>query len=164
MKRKWTGYLLLAMLAAGKLLMPFQSRNIADLIPVETLLVTVEQGQICLDGQQCHGRGVTWTDAVHDLRRSADGTVFLGTVDQIVLCGQGDDLLSQVMFDRQLRPAAEVCTCPGGITDLAQLTSFLAAHSTGLTLQKARARTLRREPVVLPLLVQTEGGLRLYAS
>lgn len=163
MKGRRTGYLIAALLVAGKLLIPFQSRNIADLIPVETLLVTVEQGEVRLDGKDCHGRGSTWADAVQDLGQSAAGTVFLGMVDRIVLCGQTHDILSQAISDRQLRPAAEVCVCADEITDVEQLSSFLAAHRTGLTLQRIRARALRGEPVAFPLLIQTEGGLRLYA-
>ena len=145
-------------------LLPFETRDVAQLKPVEALVISVDQGELVLQSEACMGRGVSWDAAWEDLKRGADGDLFLGTVEQVVLVGEAADLLSQVAQSDRLRPAAMVCTCPGAAPDPKEAAGYLSAHNSGLTLQQVRAKLLRQETVRLPVLVETEGGLRIYGT
>ena len=77
--------LLLAAAVRMSGLIPFDSLEIDELVPVETLTVSVEREKVRLDTGKCRGQGEDWETALEDLRRSAEGTVFLGTAEQVVL-------------------------------------------------------------------------------
>jgi len=145
-------------------LLPFQTTDVARLKPVEALVISVEQGEIVFRGEECQGRGTTWEEAWTDLEQSAEGTVFLDTAEQVVLVGQAADLLAGAAWSEQLRPAANVCICIGEAPEPEAAAAYLSAHAGGLTLQKVRAALLRQETVKPPVLVKTEGGLRLYGA
>lgn len=155
--------LLLAVLRATGLL-PFQSSDVAQLVPVRALVVSVDGDKLVLDGGQCRGVGHDWDSAWDDLHNSAEGHVFLGTADHVILCGSAIDKLPQVVTSRQLRPAASVCICTDGIPQPDKAANYLDAHDGGVTLQQVRALQLRTGTVRLPRLVMTEGGLRLYGT
>jgi len=142
-------------------LLPFQTNDVARLKPVEALVVSVRDGQILLNSEENKGAGEDWTSALQDLRQGAEGTLFLGTTEQIVLCGGAKSVLQQIAESEDLRPAAVVVYCPEEELDPKQAAAYLSAHDAGLTLQQIRASILRRELVFLPVLRKTEGGLRL---
>lgn len=154
----------LAVLAVGVWMLPFQSSDVAELVPLEVLVVTLEENQITLDGGTCIGRGFSWSEAVQDLRQGAPGEAFLGTIKYIVLCGDASELLLQAAWDSSLRPAAEICLCSPTPPDVERTAKLLSAHQSGVTLQQVRAMELRREEIHLPFLAQTEGGLRLHGA
>ena len=163
--KKYAAWIILT--AAALLLlgwMPFERSDVARLAPVEALVVSVEQGRVVLDGGDCQGRGATWQEAWQDLRQGAEGQVFLGTAEQVVLTGSAVELLPQVANSGVLRPAAQVCVCPGPAPDPKQAAAYLSAHETGVTLQRVQAALLRGDDFALPVLTETEGGLRLYAA
>lgn len=145
-------------------LVPFERHEVAALQPVQALTVSVENGRIVLDGGQVQGRGATWQDAMADLRHSGKGAVFLGTAEQIILVQSAVQLLPQVLSDRQLRPAAQVCVSRERITDVQAAADYLSAHPTGMTVQKLRTIIANAGSASLPVLTQTEGGLRIYGS
>lgn len=156
--QKW---LLLGLLLLGaKLALPFSGSDVSELVPVEALVVTREQGQVVVEGGACRGRGATWAAALQDLRQGADGRAFLSTAEQIVLCGAAKELLEDVIADAKLRPAACVCLCEGGTPAPERAAAFLRKKSD-VTLRRLRAAQLRGEAVELPVLIQWEGGLRL---
>ena len=158
----WIGLTAAALLLLGG--MPFKRSDVARLAPVEALVVSVEQGRVVLDGGDCQGRGASWEEAWQDLQRGAEGQVFLGTAEQIVLTGSAVELLPQAVNSGALRPAAQVCVCPGPAPDPKQAAAYLSAHKTGVTLQRVQAALQRGESFALPVLMETEGGLRLYAA
>ena len=162
-KRIALGLLLLGILAAAGWL-PFQSSDVAQLVPIETLVVSLDDGWIILDGGETLGRGKNWEEAWEDLHHGADGRVFLGTVEQVVLSGAAVELLSETAWNEELRPAATVCTALGSEPDPKEATAYLSAHQGGVTLQQVRAALLKGESIKLPILVETEGGLRLYGT
>jgi len=163
--KKWFGIGILCVALLGlSALLPFERNDVAKLVPVETLVVSVERETIVLDGGECMGRGETWQKAWQDLLQSANGTVFLGTAEQIVLVGTAVNLLPQVVWNEQLRPAAVICVSPGPVPDLKKMTAYLGTHNAGVTLQQVRMALLQEEPVELPVLVETEGGLRLHGT
>ena len=148
----WIGLTAAALLLLGG--MPFKRSDVARLAPVEALVVSVEQGRVVLDGGDCQGRGASWEEAWQ----------FLGTAEQIVLTGSAVELLPQAVNSGALRPAAQVCVCPGPAPDPKQAAAYLSAHKTGVTLQRVQAALQRGENFALPVLMETEGGLRLYAA
>lgn len=145
-------------------LLPFESHDVAALVPVQALTVSQEQGRVILDGGEAHGVGATFAQALEDLQQSADGTVFLGTAKQIILTDGAVHLLPEVVRTPALRPAAVVVRAQGNAPDPEAASRYLSAHDAGLTIQMVRAAILRSEPVALPVLAETEGGFRLYGA
>lgn len=154
----------LAAVAGMTALLPFESSDVAQLVPVEALVVSMDQGEVVLDGGACQGRGETWDAAWQDLKRGAEGNVFLGTAEQVILTGAAVDLLPQAAWCEELRPAAVICVSPGPAPEPEEAAAYLSAHNGGVTLQQVRAALLQEQPVELPVLVETEGGLRLYGT
>ena len=145
-------------------LLPFETRDVAQLKPVEALVVSEKEGQLVLNGGETAGNGTDWEIALEDLRQGAEGTLFLGTAEQIVLCGGAKRYLRQIADSEAMRPAAVVVWCPEETLDPKEVSAYLSAHDAGLTLQRVRAAFLRGESVRLPVLVKTEGGLRLHGT
>ena len=145
-------------------LLPFQTNDVARLKPVEALVVSLQDGQVVLSGGESRGVGPDWDAALEDLRQGAEGTLFLGTAEQVVLCGEAEQLLRQITDSEALRPAAVLCVSPETELDAKAVGDYLSAHNAGLTLQKLRAALLRGEPVELPVLTKEEGGLRLHGA
>ena len=157
-------FLLLAVALSMTGLLPFESNDVASLVPVQTLTVDIKEEQVILQGNECQGRGENWAKALEDLRNSANGTVFLGTAEQVVLSKRAVSLLPDVIRSKELRPAAVICVCPGEPPEPEEAASYLSAHDGGMTIQKVQAILLREEGVALPMLVKTEGGLRLHGA
>lgn len=161
--RKWLiAAAVCVMITLISLAMPFQGRDVAQLIPVEALVVSVEEGTIILDAGDCRGSGETWEAAWEDLHRGAPGTVFLNTADYVVLTGSAVGLLETVVWDERLRPAAALYGALGETPDPKETASYLNGKQGGPTIQQLRADLMEANSVKLPLLVETEGGLRLY--
>ena len=163
--KKWICVLLLcgAAVVLGRS-MPFARHDVAQLVPVEALVVSLENGTIVLDGGDCRGTGATWEDAWEDLLHGAEGTAFLSTTEYIVLSGGAVNLLPKVAWSEELRPAAAVCTSLGNIPEADKTAKYLSAHPSDVTLNHVRAALLQEERIQLPVLVETGGGLRLYGT
>ena len=142
-------------------LVPFESRDVAELVPVQTLTVAVEDGCVVLNGGDCLGRGADWNAALADLEQSGNGVVFLGTAEQIVLSDNAMEILPDVIRCPRLRPAAVLCVCEGDPPEPEAVTDYLSAHDAVVTIQQVQAAMLAERGIALPRLVETEGGLRL---
>ena len=142
-------------------LFPFESNDVADLVPVQALTVDVQAGRVLLKGNDCQGNGEDWPSALEDLRQSGEGVVFLGTAEQVVLSQSATAILPDVIRSTDLRPAAVICICAGELPEPEEAAKYLSAHNAGTTIQKVQAIMLRGEGIELPVLEQTEGGLRL---
>lgn len=163
--RKHIGWLLLlAAVGAAAAMMPFQSSDVAQLVPIEALVISMDQGQVVVAGGGCQGRGDTWDEAWRDFQESGSGTVFLGTAEQVILAGGAVKLLPEVAWNEQLRPAANICVTPGKAPDPEEAAAYLSAHNGGVRLQQVRAALLQDRAIDLPVLVETKGGLRLYGT
>ena len=150
------------LLAAGLRLfglLPFESHDVATLQPIRALVVSLDGGEIVLDGGVCQGRGKTVDKALSDLFESGEGTVFLRTASHVVLSGKAQSLLYDLVESRALRPAAVVVASAGTPPDPETAANY---HSRGVTVGEVGAAIVRKEPVRLPLLAETKGGLRLY--
>ncbi|MBQ9967547.1 MAG: hypothetical protein IJO88_02350 [Oscillospiraceae bacterium] len=157
-------FLLAALAAVLRLtgLLPFQSSDVAELVPVQALVISVEAGEVRLDGGDCLGVGTDWDSAWEDLQKSGKGHVFLGTVDHVILCGEALSLLPRVVESHLLRPAASVCSAPDSVPNAKLAAEYLSAHGGAVTLRQLRALRLRPGELRLPQLVETMGGLRIY--
>lgn len=142
--------------------LPFENRDVADLVPIQALVVSLDGETVVLDGGEAEGRGGDWMAALDDLKQSADGDVFLGTAEHVVLSGPAVKLLPEIVESSALRPAAVVCFAPGQPPDPSEAADYLAARDSDWTVQQIRAALLQGKTVRLPCLVETEGGLRLY--
>jgi len=154
--------LMAAVAASG--LIPFERHDVADLKPVQALVVSYDRGYIDLNGGEVRGRGRTWKEAMADLHRSGSGTVFLSTAEQIILVQSAVRLLPEVLSDGDLRPAAQVCMSGVQVTDVRAAAEYLSAHPTGVTIGKLRTVIGNAGHGSLPVLVYTEGGLRIHGA
>ena len=145
-------------------LLPFSGSDVADLVPVEALTVDWQHGQVVLDGGECSGSGEDWSAALADLYAGAEGQVFLGTTEQVILSESALRLLPDVIRSKELRPAAVICVCKGPLPDPQKAAAYLSAHAAGLTLRQAQAAMVQEKAVALPILYNKEGGLRLGRS
>ena len=142
-------------------LLPFRSSDVAELIPVQALVVSQSGSNVVLDGGECRGIGSDWDSAWEDLKESAEGRVFLQTADHVILCGDAVSLLREVVESGAFRPAASVCVSPDFVPEAEEVAAYLDAHSGRTTLQQVQTLQLREGKITLPRLRQTEGGLRL---
>ncbi len=151
---------LLAVLVLWKLL-PFQGSDVAQLMPIRALTVEKKGGQITLDGGVCSGSGGSLEEALADMKNGAAGTVFLATAEEVILSVGAVSLLPELCLWDALRPATRVAAAPGGLPDAEKAADYLQAHDPGVTLGQIHGSLLRGEPVLLPQLLQEEGGFRL---
>ena len=153
----------LALVLKATGLLPFQSADIADLLPLRTLTVDVTADGITLNAGEASGTGPTLDAALENLHATATGRAFLATVRQVILSETARELLPRICQWEALRPAAQVVLAPEGLPDPEEAADYLETHDPGLTLQQVQAAWLRGETVTLPTL-HTEGGLRLETS
>lgn len=153
----------LALVLKATGLLPFQSADIADLLPLRTLTVDVTADGIALNAGEASGTGPTLDAALENLHATAAGRAFLATVRQVILSETARELLPQLCRWEALRPAAQVVLCPEALPEPEEAADYLETHDPGLTLQQVRAKFLRGEAVILPLL-HTEGGLLLETA
>ncbi len=160
--------LMILVLAAAILglsgLLPFERTDVASLVPVDVLTVDLQRGQAVLKGGEAEGRGKTWEAALEDFRQGANGRVFFDTAGQVILSKDAVRLLPDVIRGEELRPAANICICTGPMPEPKEAAEYLSAHDGGVTIQMVWAAMLKGEGVALPILKETEGGLRLYGS
>ena len=140
MKRICIFFLALAGLAYFGLL-PFRAHDVAQLLPVETVIVTRDGGQYCVDiGAGVRAVGRTLSEALDRLQEQVSGVLFFQTAEQVIVTEAAADAIpavaEQTRFrrgfrlpqDAQRRPdrrggqggpgrgqnAAAAADCPGG--------------------------------------------------
>lgn len=159
MKKLWL-LLLLALGLAMYRQIPFQSADIADLLPVETIVIHAADMnyQVSCDVQLA-GHGRSLVQALEDLTKSAPGNVFLATAQQIVVCGT-DEVWHQLAQLKTLRPNARIYQAeyPPGAESVRE---FLLAHKSDVTILELRAAEMYGLELCVPRLVQEEGRYQL---
>lgn len=140
-RMKWTATLAVAILLTIVFGLPFRQYDTHKLLPIKTLQVISEAGQVRLISEVGEGKGRSFEEAVEDLRRNAPGDVFFDTAEQI-LFGLGAPM-KEVVESGLLRPSAKVyyINTP---KDPAGLGEWLGAHPTELTLAQLRAEAAAR--------------------
>lgn len=136
---------------AGQL--PFEIHDAAELTPIRTLQVEATGRGFILrgDGGQ-QGSGESFALAVEDLKSSSSGVAFLQTAQKIILSGNIDLAVEQVIASDALRPSSEVYTARERL-DLEEVTAYLAARSSDVTVSDLRSAVMEERTVRLPQLV-----------
>ncbi len=148
----------LAVIAAGLLgWLPATQKDVGDLLAIQTLVVSQKDGELLLDGgDKLRGRGAGWAAAMENLRQTAPGEAFFGTTGQLVLVGEAQTALADLLNDPELRPAARVYAGDGEI-EAESATEFLEAHEGTVTVQDLQAAALEGREPALPLLHREAG-------
>ena len=137
--------------------LPFESHDVAELEPVQTLLLTAEQGKLCLqaEGGEC-GTGASWDEAVQSFLETSDGAVFLQTAETVILKGDLPAATQAVVEARTLRPATGVYYTQAEL-DLEQITEYLHLRGARCTVSKLRAFRLAGLDAAVPRLALRQG-------
>lgn len=126
---------------------PAASTDLGGLLPVETLWVSAEEGKIAVEGEKVRGVGDDWEAALADLQESAPGTVFLETVERVIVALPALRCLPDLRGDGRLRPAVRLYLLAGNPSD--ELTAFTEAHESAATIENEKE---------IPLILQEEEG------
>lgn len=126
-------------LAAGCLLLfrGNSGKDLGNLQPVQLVQVTSCNGKLRIRTDTgSMGQGLSVAEAVEDLQRSADGTVFLETADFLLVTA----LTARFLPDLSdfLRPGTEVARIPSYV-DGKSAAKYLSAHHPAVTLRQAKA-------------------------
>ena len=139
-KWKWAAVLVVALILTRA---EHTGSSINDLEPVETVLVTIKEGNVVLQTDTgAKGVGNNLEKAIENLHSSASGVVFLDTAQNLLVSSQTEELLVELI--RWIRPAAHVCLIREDL-DLTEVTGYLRVHPPKVQLKDIRAgeRTLQ---------------------
>lgn len=144
-------------------LLPFRATDVAELIPAQTAFIMKDGTQYTVDvGAGVRAVGDTLKKALERLQEQTAGTVYFGTCDQLVLMGDTEDLLPQVVEEPEFRPAAKVYAA-SEMPDTDAVTAYLGTHKGELTLCDVKAALADGAQVSLPQIVSVGGGFRILA-
>lgn len=160
MKRILSPALLLA--TAGLLFaLPYESRDVGGLLPVETALFSVEGEAVTAETDLgLTGRGTTLEEAVADLEARAPGSLFLDTANFVLLRPSALELLPELARADFLRDSCTLCLAVGE-ADLSDVGSYLRAHKPGSDLGTAFSALIAGEDPELPILTMGNGAFAL---
>ena len=147
----------IAALAAAVLFTPFESRDAAKLLPVQTLSMYGQDGHCVLKTDNgLYGTGTDPAGAVADLEQTAPGTVVLSTARQLVIADSGVRYLRPLLALEVLHPGTALYAAKAPV-DPADAAAFLNHSGSGFTVSRYQAAGLAGEDVVLPRLTGGEG-------
>lgn len=129
---------------------PQAATDLDSLIPVETLRVEKWDDKIVISGKDVEGKGPDWASAMEDLEATAEGVVFLETVDRVIVELSAAPCMDEVRQDRRLRPAVQLYYLYGMASEM--LDGFTAAHESPATIGNGKE---------IPRIVEEEGRYRL---
>ena len=152
----------IAALAAAILLTPFQSRDAAGLLPVQTLCMYADGGVCVLKTDSgLYGAGADPAQAVADLEKTAPGNIVLSTARQLVVADSAMACLRPLLELEVLHPGTSLYRTAAAI-DVGDAAAFLNRHGSGVTVTRAQAAYLSGETVTLPLLAGGDGRYSIY--
>lgn len=138
--RSWKWMLGAAALAA---LLPSQGTDVAKLKPAELLCVHSEGTELVIQTDTGDkGRGDTAESALEDLKQTADGDIFLDTVEFLLIAENTEYDLND--FAQALRPTVRPCILRGE-ADLQAAAKYLSAHPLHASLRKKTIAVLTSE-------------------
>lgn len=141
--------------------LPFPRRDVAELKPVQTLVVELGEGGtvvLTADGG-LWGEGAGWEQAVERMEQTCPGHLFLSTAEQVIFVEKAANLVPQAAADTRLRPAANIYLADRA-PEPETATKYLKTRDGDLTLSKVRTSILQSLPFRLPSL-QIDGD-RIY--
>ena len=156
--------LIYLLLAAGVIFsggLPFVSRDVGELRPVQTALIRMEEEQVILETDLGdRGIGTDWSSAMADLEAKAPGAVFIGPASFLLLEDGASALLPELAKQTELNPGCALCLAPAEV-DLEAVSLYLNAHEPDWNLDRLRQAQAAGEPVELPRLTEVDGGYLL---
>ena len=155
---------LIAVILGALWTLPFRGSDVAELLPVETVIVSRSGPGFVVDaGVGVLGRGGTAAAALKTLREEASVELFFRTAEQIVITESAADSLAEVVWQQDFRPGAGVYLTPVETPDAEAIGRYLAAHDSNTTLTDVRAALLAGEKPRVPVIVPVDGGYLVYA-
>ena len=156
MKRILSPILLLST-AALLFALPFHSRDVGELLPVETALFSVEGPAVVLETDLgLTGRGPTLGEALADLKEKAPGALFLDTGNFVLLRPSALPLLPELEKADFLRDSCTLCLAEGDL-DLKTVGPYLRAHKPAENLGDAFSTLAGNGTPRIPTLSQQAG-------
>lgn len=123
--------------------LPFHDYDTEKLMPIQALQVIGTEEGVRLVSEVGNGEGVSWDEAVEDLRKNASGHVFFDTVEYVIFCGRERE--AEVLSGGQLRPAAQVYYARKPL-EQEGLAEYLSAHPASVTLADLKASLAEKSP------------------
>lgn len=163
--RRWILYCVLALGLALLGELPFQQNDVGKLLPVETSLLYIKDGQVVVETDLgLRGEGATLAAAVQAMERSAPGVVFYDTGNYILLHESAMPLLEQLPEAEYLRGSCTVCRVTERQMDLAEAGKYLSAHEPEVDLRRVEAALAAGEKLELPELQWSKGAFFLVSG
>lgn len=132
---------------------PFQKSDVAQLRPVEVLMVSASEGVVTTQTDTGDlGMGDTLRASLEDLKKTTAGEIFFDTADYLLVTEESVPLLEELA--EVMRPGCGVCRISGEV-DVTATAKYLASKKSGLTLREYRV-----EKTDLPVLTCING--RMY--
>lgn len=145
-------------------LLPFKAHDVAELLPVETVVVTRAGDQYRVDiGAGVRAIGKTLSEALDRLKEQVSGFVFFQTAEQVIVGEDAADAARAAITEPRFRPAAGIYLSPEPDPDANAISKYLKTRPAALTLGEAKARLARGETLWLPRLLPAGGGYRIAA-
>ena len=121
--------------AAATMFAPVKGSDVGNLIPVELVFVSVEDGMLMIETDTGNtGKGKTTEEAIRNLHDTAEGQIFLDTADYLLVEETAVPYISQI--GSVLKKSVRVCLAEKGL-DLVQASAYLAEHRPNETLKVA---------------------------
>lgn len=120
------------------------------MIPLELLWIETDGEMLAVEGKAVKGVGEDWEAALEDLEQTASGTVFLETVERVVIAEEAADCLPQLLEDPKLRPSVQLYLLRGDATE--KLEAFTSAHPS---------EAVADDPKGIPIILEEEGRYRI---
>ena len=94
--------------------LPFEKTDVAQLSPVNLILVEMTDGAVCISSDRGDiGVGDTLDEALEDMEQTCSGKIFLDTVDYVLL--EGEAKINCEELKEYFRPGTFLCSARGEI-------------------------------------------------
>ena len=126
--------LIYMLLLAALLFIPLQRVNIADLLPIETLAVYMEEGQVVLETDTTHkGIGETVEQALAALKENTSKVVYLDTAEYLLISEDAAEQIEALRAHLKDSVKVAVCEAKGKVKEAAE---YLRLHQKMPTLEQ----------------------------
>lgn len=152
--KKWLFFLIILVAVAFLPKLQNAGTDVAQLLPVQTVAITRQGGQIVLRTDTvASGVGEDFTEALENLHATTPARVFLETAEYLLIDPALLNLLPSLLND--LRPSCRVCKLEGE-GDLTLVGDYLRIHQP-----KSALLACLSDPAQIPTLKLTREGMNL---
>lgn len=123
-------------LLAAALMIPTKATELGKMKPVETVCIHLDNHIVVIETDtEDIGRGVTVADALHDLRETTAGIIYLDTAEYLLVKEGAEIHIPELAA--HLRDTVWICGAEGEIK-LKDVASFLSVHKPSVKLKEWR--------------------------